>query len=164
MSETPAVGPRPNEDTPATRARATHLFPTDGERVWRAFSDFGGIAAWHPLIAASHLEEVPVATGHAAPIVRLLRTVDGAMIREELLERDERRRTLGYRFLDSPFPVSDYRATVVVAAPQGPDGGCEVTWTAQFVPHDPATAESLRRTFGDDVFHTGLRSLQDHLG
>ncbi|MFB7245621.1 hypothetical protein CW362_09830 [Streptomyces populi] len=163
MSDIAAAGPTSNADTPAVRARAMRLLHADVERIWQAFSDFGAISAWHPLIATSCLEEVPAATGCSARKVRLLRTVDGAVIREELLECDERRRTLSYRFLESPFPVSDYRATVVVAEPSGPDGRCQVTWTARFTPHDPAATESLRRAFGDDVFRAGLQALQRHL-
>lgn len=124
--------------------------------TWGRFMAFGDIAQWHPLIARSSLEDAP---GPGGGIVRALTTHDAAAIREELVACDPAARRLTYTFLNSPFPVSDYRATVEVSETEIA-GSCQVTWTATFEPDDPADGPRLRALFANDVFQTGIDALR----
>ncbi len=158
MDETSAGAPAANIVT----AQAARLLPHHPADVWRVVAAFGEIASWHPLIASSDIE-VQQLRDAGIGAVRLLRTVDEAVIREELVELDDTRRRLSYRFLDSPFPVSEYVATIAITTPHGRPSGCQVNWTARFTPHHSGETERLRRTFSEDVFKTGLEALHWHL-
>jgi hypothetical protein len=152
-------------EAPAARivtAQAARLLPHRPADVWRVVAAFGEIASWHPLIVSSTLEARSPRDDEVGA-VRLLRTVDQAVIREELIELDDTGRRLSYRLLDSPFPVSEYLATIAITTPHGRPSGCQVNWTARFTPHDYGETERLRRTFSEDVFKTGLEALHWHL-
>lgn len=141
--------------------RAAQAIPHHPDRVWEAFADFGGIADWHPLIADSALEGTEPTAGPGS--VRLLHTADRDSIREELVTCDAPERRLTYRFLSSPFPVSDYRATVQVHPDDDQRDGSIVTWEATFLPDAPARGRELADMFAGEVFATGLTALTAHL-
>ncbi|MFD5630828.1 SRPBCC family protein [Streptomyces sp. NPDC127072] len=142
-------------------AKASQSIPYHPDRVWQAFADFGTIADWHPLIAASTLEGSTPAPRPGA--VRLLNTTSQDDIREELVTCDAARRRLTYRFLSSPFPVSGYLATVDVLPDTDRPDSSIVTWQATFLPDTPAQGPELATMFTKEVFTTGLAALTDHL-
>ncbi|MFI6335884.1 SRPBCC family protein [Streptomyces sp. NPDC050535] len=78
-------------------------------------------------------------------------------MREELIACDPEARRLTYTFLTSPFPVTNYCATVEVSETGA--ASCQVTWTATFEPNDPADGPRLRALFAEDVFRTGIEAL-----
>ncbi|MGI5447494.1 SRPBCC family protein [Streptomyces sp. CA-243310] len=125
-------------------------------QTWESFAAFGDIEQWHPLIAHSVLEPAP---GPGGGPVRSMTTQDGERIREELLLSDPVERTLRYTILDSPFPVTSYVAEVQVWESAAPDR-CDVCWSTEFEPVDPADGPTLRTLFGQQVFEVGIASLQ----
>ncbi|GAB2837399.1 SRPBCC family protein [Streptomyces daliensis] len=141
---------------PRAEARATIARPPAA--VWAVVSSFDEIHLWHPLIADCVPEPgVPPGTpGH----LRRLTTTDGGEILERLLQLDDG--VCGYEFAQSPFPVSDYRATLRIT-PGPTEGTSEVRWWADFTPLDPAETDSLRALFTDNVFVPGLKALDEHL-
>ncbi|NED06916.1 SRPBCC family protein [Streptomyces sp. SID6648] len=123
--------------------------------VWGRFAAFGDIAQWHPLIEHSALEE---GLGPAGGPVRVMGTQDGGIIREELLVSDAAAWTLSYLILDSPFPVSSYRAVVQLSESAVPEQ-CDIVWSADFEPNDPADGPGLSAMFGEKVFEAGIAAL-----
>ena len=80
--------------------------------VWDILRDFNSHDAWHPIVAASQIEN-----GRASDEVGCVRDFqlqDGGGIREQLLalSDNEREKVSTYCILDAPVPLRDYVATV----------------------------------------------------
>jgi len=78
-----------------------------GDALWEIVGDFGNLARWLPAIGDLQC------TGNAPGSERSF-TVGGQLVRERLLRRDERTRSLTYRLLDGPLPVDRYESTLTV--------------------------------------------------
>jgi len=76
------------------------------ERVWACFADFGDLSAWAP-----GRSRVPV-DGHGVGAVRTVGGEGDPPVRERLEAYDPTDHTFSYAMLESPFPFTDYLATV----------------------------------------------------
>ncbi len=82
------------------------------ERVWPILRDFNSHAAWHPVVAESHIER-----GEPADQVGCVRNFmlrDGNHIREQLLTLSDRDHVSTYCILDATLPMRRYVATVTL--------------------------------------------------
>ena len=130
------------------------------QRVWERIAAFGDIADWHPLIAASRLR---AGDDHVAPgCVRELATGDGQTLTERLVVLDASEMHLVYEFVDHPFPVTGYQASMRVIASPEPDHGCLVRWSAEFEP-TAGDGRGDQDFFAEKVFAPGLLALEDAL-
>ncbi|MBC8353640.1 MAG: SRPBCC family protein [Planctomycetes bacterium] len=81
------------------------------ENVWEVLRDFNALPQWHPLVAASKIED-----GLAADAIGCVRnfqlTGSGDTIREQLLALSDVEHSCTYSILEAPLPVSNYVATV----------------------------------------------------
>ena len=97
------------------------------ERVWTCFADFGDLSAWAP-----GRSRVPV-EGHGVGAVRTVGADDGSPpVRERLERYDPARHTFSYAMLESPFPFTDYVATVRLRDVGG--GRTSIEWSSTFTP------------------------------
>jgi hypothetical protein len=142
-----------------SRAYASAVIPLDVERVWGYVRDFGKLAEWHPGIAECSIEGGE--PGDAVGGVRYLKLVDGAEIRERLLQMNDVERSYTYNFVESAFPVRSYVSTIRFT-PVTDQGHTFADWWADF-DADADVEPELLTTFGDDVFATGLAALRDRL-
>jgi len=111
------------------------------DEVWRKVGDFGAVGDFLPGIDNVVLE------GDDRVIGML-----GMEIRERLIERDDRARSLTYSVVDG-VPVEQHRATVAVAA----DGhGSRVTWSFDVVPDEMAPIFA-------DTYRKALEALRDQM-
>ena len=94
-------------------------------KVWATIGNFGSLA-WHPVVAGT---EITRGRNNATGAVRTITTKDGAKIVEALEARNNGRRSLRYRIVESPLPVTGYVSTLSVA-PHGK--GSRVTWMSNF--------------------------------
>ncbi|MGH8680412.1 MAG: SRPBCC family protein, partial [Burkholderiales bacterium] len=80
------------------------------ERVWAVLRDFNSHAAWHPIIAASAIEngEAPDQVG----CVRSFTLKDGNRLREQLLGLSDEDHLSTYCILEGTLPMRRYVATV----------------------------------------------------
>ncbi|MQA84869.1 MAG: SRPBCC family protein [Streptosporangiales bacterium] len=126
------------------------------DAVWSYLRDFGNLNEWIPAVKTSEIE----GGGPADQIgcVRRLELQDGALIREALLALDDPERSYTYEFVESPFPVRSYRATIRVA-PVTEGGQTFVEWWTWF-DADAKDEEQLTTTFGRDVFAASLAALR----
>ncbi|CAB3746961.1 SRPBCC family protein [Paraburkholderia humisilvae] len=76
------------------------------DRVWQLIGGFHSLPDWLPYIASSAMSE--------GGRVRTLRSAANEVIVERLESFDNRNRSYSYSFLASPFPASDYLATLSV--------------------------------------------------
>lgn len=91
------------------------------EEVWAAIGGFQALADWHPWVASSTREDIGAAEH------RRLALEGGGEILEKSLGGDAM--SYGYAIVDSPLPVSHYRATIAVV-PSGT--GSVVVWSSTF--------------------------------
>ena len=107
-----------------------------GDAIWEIVGDFGNLARWLPAITSMRC------TGSAPGSERSF-TVGGQLIRERLLRRDERTRSLTYRLLDGPLPVDRYESTLTVESID--TAVSNITWftTCDAVGIDPERCKRL---------------------
>ena len=130
----------------------THL-PVPAEEVWRTIGGFNALPDWHPGVSKSELED--------GGTLRTLTLPTGATIVERLEHADENARTYTYSIVDSPLPVSDYRATIRVVEDE--DGrGCTVEWSSEFEPAGVPGQEAMAAIKA--VFEAGLQNLEKMFG
>ncbi|RFU43001.1 SRPBCC family protein [Actinomadura logoneensis] len=127
------------------------------DEVWTLVRAFGGIAAWHPAL------DTCVLTGGDDRTVGAVRrlTAGDAVFVERLTGLDDAARTQTYEFLESPFPVRAYRATIRVA-PVTASGATFAEWWAEYEADEADTAR-LTPFFRDAVYAAGLAELGAHL-
>jgi hypothetical protein len=94
--------------------------------AWDVIRDPSAIPRWYPIYVRSH----------PARDMRILERLDGALIQERFLAKDEAAMTLVTTVL-SGLPYAEYGCEWRVT-PAG--DGCRVTWRTRAVPDDPSIA------------------------
>jgi uncharacterized protein YndB with AHSA1/START domain len=103
------------------------------ERVWGCFADFGDLNAWAP-----GRSRVPV-EGSGVGAVRTVAGDGDPTVRERLEAYDPARHTFSYAMLESPFPFTDYVATVQLRDLGG--GRTSIDWSSTFEPRGAAAEQ-----------------------
>lgn len=153
-AEAPAAPPAAEVLTVTKEA----TLPMAPAALWAKIGDFNGLNTWHPAIAKS---EIVAGTNNEPGARRKLTLGDGAVIVEELAARDDAGMSLTYTIVEGPLPVSDYRATLSVAA--AGEGSSKVTWSGSFkaaAGTDPAKASEMI----GGIYQAGLDNLAKPAG
>lgn len=124
----------------------------DPAHVWESIGGFLAIGDWHPALEGAE-EEMIGSAEH-----RKLGLVGGGEILEKHLGEDASGpvRSYGYAIVDSPLPVSHYRA-VFSAVPSG--SGTTMVWSATFTPKGEGAEGVIA-----EIFETGLAAIKGHFG
>lgn len=129
--------------------------------VWQRIRDFGAMQGWHPAVESTEL------TGASGEVgaVRTLHLKGGGTVVEELTRYSDAEQHLAYKMKDpGPIPVSNYSATLAVAA--GENGGSVVEWRGAFYrafpnnnpPPDQNDEAAIAAVTG--VYQSGLANLK----
>jgi uncharacterized protein YndB with AHSA1/START domain len=110
------------------------------ERVWTCFADFGDLSAWAP-----GRSRVPV-EGRGVGAVRTVEGDGGPPVRERLEAYDPAAHTFSYAMLESPFPFTDYLATVRLRDLGG--GRTSIDWSSTFEPRGVETEQVVQMIEG----------------
>jgi hypothetical protein len=129
-------------------ASASLSLPVSADKVWQLVGGFLSLPDWLPFIASSE----PAEGGR----IRKLTAEDGALITERLETFDNQARTYSYSITEGPFPVTDYVATLQVAAVG--DNQTQVTWSGRFTPNGITDAEASALFQG--IYDGGLEALK----
>ncbi|MDI2590726.1 SRPBCC family protein [Pseudomonas sp. 681] len=121
--------------------------PASADQVWQLVGGFNALPDWLPFIPKSELSE--------GGRVRTLQTSDGTVVIERLETFDNAARTYSYSFVQSPFPATDYLATLRVEA-QGQ--GARVTWSGRFTAVG-VSDEEVQALFAG-IYQGGLEALR----
>lgn len=135
------------------------VIPAPVDRVWPVVREYGGLSAWHPVIATCSLDS---GVEGEVGAVRRLTTPDGGVIVERLLVLDDEFRRMTYTILESPFPARRYVSTLHLAPVTASDDTF-VEWYADW-DADAADEQATLDLFGDGVFGAGLAALREHVG
>ncbi|MEM6954192.1 MAG: SRPBCC family protein [Myxococcota bacterium] len=111
---------------------------TSADKVWEIVSDVGNVPALTGMVEESRMDGT----------TRLCTLAGGGELRETILSVDSEARRLAYRIHESPFPIEEHAASIVVEAL---DEGCRVTWTTDLLPDSavPAFREAADAMFAD---------------
>jgi mxaD protein len=121
-------------------------------RTWDTIKDFDGWPSWHPAFART---EITRGLGNQRGTVRVLTATDGTRFTEELIAFDTGSRTVRYRMIDAPAPISEYVSTLQVKAHKD---GSTVVWSSHFKVDEGAADGDARRAIAG-IYRLGL----DHL-
>ena len=102
------------------------------DAVWAFIGDPTTVPRWYPKYVSCEVDGD----------TRVLRSAEGAVLREALLDRDESRRFYAYSVL-SGAPVASHRASFEVAAH---GTGSRVIWSTTAEPSDPSVDLAARLT------------------
>jgi len=123
------------------------------ERVWGCFADFGDLSAWAP-----GRSRVPV-EGRGVGAVRTIEGDGGTPVRERLEAYDPAAHTFAYAMLESPFPFTDYVATVRLC--DLGDGRTSIAWSSTFEPRDVQTEQVAQMI--EDIYRIFIARLKETL-
>ena len=121
-------------------------------RTWDTIKDFDGWQTWHPAFAGT---EITQGLGNTQGTVRVLTAKDGARFTEELVAYSATSRTVRYRILSSPAPITEYVSTLHVEPHKD---GSTVVWSSHFKVNE-GTAEADAKKAIAGIYRMGL----DHL-
>ena len=106
------------------------------ERVWACFADFGDLSAWAP-----GRSRVPV-EGRGVGAVRTVAGDGGPSVRERLVAYDPAGHSFSYAMIESPFPFTDYVATVRLG--DLGDGRTAIDWSSTFEPRGVSAEQAAQ--------------------
>ena len=154
-----AHGPTPQ------KVEKTVTIKADPAKVWALVKDFGNMQKWHPALASDKIEQNKDENGDMATF-RTLTLKDGGTIYEKLGNSSDADMKIKYYIVKSVLPVSDYNATMTVAA--GPGAGeTTVTWVGRFYrkylfnpPIPPGEDDETAVKVITGIFDSGLANLK----
>lgn len=127
-------------------------------QVWAVIGDYAGLASWHPAVAKTGIVQ---GKNNQRGAVREVETRDGARLIESL-QRMQPGRSMTYRIVESPLPVSDYQSTLSVQA-QGK--GSRVIWKSRFnAINSPEMDDAKVKALVAGIYRAGFDGLKERLG
>jgi hypothetical protein len=122
---------------------------TDASNVWQLIRDFGDISAWAT-------GKVVKTQGSGVGMIRHI-AFDSDKAVERCEAHDDAQMSFTYRLLESPWPMSDYVATVILTS-TGPDKTC-IEWSSSYLtmPEQAEAARNLIETTYRQGFIARLR-------
>lgn len=129
------------------------------DRVWARIRDFNALPDWHPVVAASRIEDGKPAD--QVGCVRAFELADGAKLREQLLALSDYDYTCTYSILESEMGVRNYIATLKLT-PVTETEQTFAEWSAEF-DCAPDKEDDLVTTIGQGVFAEGFKALNQQL-
>jgi len=122
--------------------------PVSADIVWQLIGGFNSLPDWLPYIPKSEATE--------GGRVRHLANPNGETIAERLEKFDNAARSYSYSIIQSPFPVTNYLATISVHDKTG-GSGCLVDWWGTFIAKGVSDNEASKLIQG--IFEDGLKAL-----
>jgi hypothetical protein len=119
------------------------------DRVWQLIGGFHSLPDWLPYIRSSVMSE--------GGRVRTLTSDANERIVERLESFDNRNRTYSYSFIESPFPATNYLATLSVRQAGDPQRTI-VEWSGRFEPVGVSDNDVITLFHG--IYRTGLNALR----
>lgn len=116
------------------------------DEVWAVAGDPGRIADWLPALSSSRAEAG----------ARECTMVNGAELKERILEHSDDERSYTYEIVEAPMPLRSYTSRFAV---EGHDGHAHVEWEADFEPEEAGQEAELVEAF-TQTYREGLESLR----
>ena len=134
------------------------LLAASPAKVWAVMGDYAGLAGWHPAVAKTGIVR---GKNNQRGAVREFETRDGARIIESL-QSMQPGRSMTYRIVESPLPVSDYQSTLSV---QAKGKGSRVVWKSRFnAINSPEMDDAKVKALVAGIYRAGFDGLKEKLG
>jgi len=121
------------------------------DEAWKLVGGFNALPDWHPAVEKSELEE----EGQ----MRRLSLAGGGTIIEKLEKADDSSRTYSYSIIESPLPLSNYKAVIKISPS---DDGCTIDWSSEFDPAGGMEGEAADAIRG--IYQAGFDNLKKMFG
>jgi hypothetical protein len=135
---------------------ASRIINAPAERLWAEVANFNNVAAWHPDVTESHLQDAG-ASGSNPGEVRVIKLQNGTVLRERLVAIEPEVHRYEYSVLDGQLPLKDHISSVSMRAIDV--RRTEVIWKASFEPAG-APADALADGVRSGVMDLGLQGLE----
>lgn len=138
------------------RVYVSAVIEASASRVWAIVRDFNGLPRWVPAVVDSRIED-----GLPPDRVGCVRAFTGRnreRFRERLLALSDYEYSVTYSILESPFPLTDYVATLRLF-PVTEDDSTFAEWQADFE-CAPDRAAALQQQIGEGVFRPAMGRLK----
>src|SRR5262245_29060164 len=130
-------------------------------RLWAEVANFNNVAAWHPDVTESELQDTDAgATSDEPGEVRVIKLRNGTILRERLVSIDPEAHRYEYSVLDGQLPLKHHISSVNMRAIDA--RRTEITWSASFEPVG-APAEVLADGVRSGVLELGLDGLEERV-
>jgi hypothetical protein len=126
------------------------------DAVWAVLRDFNGHDTWHPIVAESRIEDGR--GGDMIGAVRNFKLRDGSALREQLLYLSDRDHAFSYCLYDTPIPLLNYVAHVLLKPVTDRNRTFWRWWSTFTTP--PGRERELERMVGEDVYATGIAAVR----
>ncbi|OXM13315.1 SRPBCC family protein [Paenibacillus herberti] len=123
--------------------------PASLDEVWQLIGGFNSLPDWLPYISSSELTQ--------GGRVRRLVNPNGDVIVERLEEFNNKERFYSYSITDTPFPATEYQATIRVREIPGSETSL-VEWSGSFIPVGVSDEEVIALFHG--IYKNGLDALR----
>ena len=138
------------------RVYVSAVIEAPAARVWTVVRDFDALPRWVPAVAESRIEDGLPAD--RVGCVRAFTLRNRERFREQLLALSDYEYSVTYSILESPFPLTDYVATLRLFPVTDTDATF-AEWQAEFE-CAAERAGALQRAIGEGVFRAGLERLR----
>ncbi|MFE4016596.1 SRPBCC family protein [Streptomyces sp. NPDC059101] len=127
----------------------SRIVPASPDKVWSLIGGFDALPDWLPYI--------PESTALEGGRVRRLKSPEGEVVIERLVDFNETERQYSYAIPQAPFPVNGYVSTLRVHAVPGRDDVAEIQWSGRFNPANATEQEVVDLFTG--IYADGLDAL-----
>ena len=134
-----------------TKVSMKNELKVPADEVWKLIGGFNALPDWHPAVAESTTE------GEGEGSVRRLSLAGGGTIIEKLESVNDDERRYSYSIVDSPLPVSNYKATISVRE-QGDGTATVVEWSSEFSPSGASESDAAKVIQG--IYDAGFENLK----
>lgn len=117
--------------------------------VWGVVGDFCAIKNWHPAVV--QCDEI----NEGDDVFRILTLGDGGKIKERLTEKGDT--SYSYEIIESPLPVKNYKATLMVGEDDEPER-IEIVWKSEFDANGVSDDEAKKIIVG--IFEDGVKGIK----
>lgn len=138
-----------------TKVSMTTELNVPADEVWKLIGGFNAVPDWHPAVTKSQTE------GEGQGSVRRLSLAGGGTIVERLESVDNDERLYSYSIVDSPLPVSNYKATIRVRE-KGDGMSTVVEWSSEFSPLGASESDASKVIQG--IYDAGFQNLKKLFG
>ena len=134
------------------RVNMTTDLDVAADELWNLIGGFNTLPDWHPAVESSELQE--------EGSMRKLSLAGGGTIIEKLEKNDPNERVYTYTIVDSPLPVSNYKAEIKVID-QG-KGKASVEWSSEFSAEGASESDAINVIQG--IYQAGFDNLKKIFG
>lgn len=89
----------------------TEIVDINADELWIDLVEFGNLELYVPSVI-----DTTIVQGKGIGAIRTIKLTDGGTIKEQLTYESSKKMKLKYKMIETPMPISDYKAKVIIKA------------------------------------------------